>query len=306
MKHSLIFRFLLFSLLLFLLIVPQAMAGGTKEKGVAPAPGEPKKAALGAQYIGKLEGYEIIRDPAKIPKKFSEAPMLAELVKAGKLPSVEKRVPAEPLVVKPVKEIGKYGGTWRRGFTGPADGENGNRLSAVDKFIFWDYTGTKIQPSVAKDWKVSDDGKTLTLTFRKGMKWSDGAPFSADDVMFWYQDIYLNKELTPTPLADLSIGGKEGKIVKIDDLTVAFQFDSPYFLFESVLAGDMMIGRGQTTGQFGGRFNGGYAPRHYLKNYLPKYVSEADLNSQAKGAGFDNWKSFLRFKIDWQKNTELP
>jgi peptide/nickel transport system substrate-binding protein len=288
-------RLFLFTLLFVVFVAPPASAGGVIEKP-----------ALGAQLIGKLEGYEIIRDPARIPKKFNEAPMLAQLVKAGKLPPVEKRLPEEPLVVKPVREIGKYGGTWRRGFTGPADGENGNRLSAVDKFIFWDYTGTKIQPSVAKDWKVSEDGKTITLTFRKGMKWSDGQPFSADDVMFWYQDIYLNKDLVPTPLAEMSIAGKPGRIVKVDDLTVAFQFDAPYFLFESVLAGDMNIGRGQSAGQFGGRFFGGYAPKHYLKNYLPKYVPEADLNAQAKAAGFDSWKSLIRFKIDWQKNTELP
>ena len=78
----------------------------------AKAP-EPK---LGAQLIGKLEGPELILDPAKWPKKFAEAPMLGDLVKAGKLPPVEKRVPEEPMVVKPLQGIGRYGGTWRRGF----------------------------------------------------------------------------------------------------------------------------------------------------------------------------------------------
>src|SRR5262245_30812911 len=66
----------------------------------AKAPEQPK---LGAQLIGKLEGPELILDPTKWPKKFSEAPMLAELVKAGKLPPVEQRVPQEPLVIKPVQ-----------------------------------------------------------------------------------------------------------------------------------------------------------------------------------------------------------
>src|SRR5262245_64689304 len=110
---------------------------------------------LGAQLIGKLEGPELILDPAKWPKKFNEAPMLAELVKAGKLPPVEKRLPEEPMVVKPVHSIGRYGGTWRRGFTGPGDVENGNRIVSTDKILFWDYTGTKHMPCVAKDWKVS-------------------------------------------------------------------------------------------------------------------------------------------------------
>ena len=48
---------------------------------------------------------------------YQEAPQLAELVQAGKLPPVEERLPEEPLIVKPVEGIGKYGGTWRRGFT---------------------------------------------------------------------------------------------------------------------------------------------------------------------------------------------
>jgi hypothetical protein len=67
--------------------------------------------------VGEIQGPTMITDPAKWPQKFAEAPMLAELVKAGKLPPVEQRVPAEPLVWQPLNEIGKYGGTWRRAFT---------------------------------------------------------------------------------------------------------------------------------------------------------------------------------------------
>jgi peptide/nickel transport system substrate-binding protein len=63
--------------------------------------------------------------------------MLAELVKAGKLPPVAERLPerADLMVVKPLKEIGTYGGRWRRGFTGPADNENGNRICSTDKLL---------------------------------------------------------------------------------------------------------------------------------------------------------------------------
>ena len=108
-----------------------ALASSTRAAlAQAPAPGTPK---LGAQLIGKLEGPELILDPAKWPKKFSEAPMLAELVKAGKLPPVEQRIPEEPMVVKPLRETGKYGGLWRRALTGPADGENFNRVMGHEK-----------------------------------------------------------------------------------------------------------------------------------------------------------------------------
>src|SRR5712692_5755548 len=89
--------------------------GGLLPEAWAQAPASSPK--LGAQLIGKLEGPEIIRDPLQWPKKFNEAPILAELVRQGKLPPVDQRVPLEPLVLKPVREIGRYGGTWRRGFT---------------------------------------------------------------------------------------------------------------------------------------------------------------------------------------------
>jgi peptide/nickel transport system substrate-binding protein len=101
--------------------------------------------------VGNLEGSQVVTDAAAIPKSFKEAPELAELVKQGKLPPVEKRLPSEPLVLKPLKQTGRYGGTWRRGFVGPGDGENGNRINASDKLLFWDYTGNKIIPSIAKN-----------------------------------------------------------------------------------------------------------------------------------------------------------
>ena len=176
--------------------LPNSVVGAAQAPAAPPQP--PKAPAkLGAQLIGKLEGPEIIRDPAKFPKTFKEAPMLAELVKAGKLPPVEQRLP-EPtdlMVVKPLKEIGKYGGRWRRGFTGPADNENGNRIVSTDKILMFDYTGNKVTPSLVKDWRQSDDGKVTAIFLRKGLKWSDGQPFTADDFLFWYEDIYQKKDL---------------------------------------------------------------------------------------------------------------
>jgi peptide/nickel transport system substrate-binding protein len=61
--------------------------------------------------VGKLEGPELVLDSAKWPKTFKESPDLAELVKAKKLPPVAQRIPQEPLVLKPMNEVGKYGGT---------------------------------------------------------------------------------------------------------------------------------------------------------------------------------------------------
>jgi len=161
---------------------------------------------LGAQLIGKLEGAEVVTDPALIPKSFKEAPQLAELVKAGKLPPVAERVGRDPLVIKPLSEIGKYGGTWRGGFTGPADFWNGYRCcSGPDHLLFWDYTGDKVTPNIAKGYEMQDGGRTLVLHLRRGMKWSDGRPFTADDLTFWFEDMYRNKDLVPTPSAAMAI-----------------------------------------------------------------------------------------------------
>src|SRR5688572_13454301 len=99
---------------------PAAAAPAKPAEAAKPAAGKPEE-KIGRNLIGKIEGPTIITDPAQFPKTFKEAPMLAEQVKAGKLPPVEQRIPQDPLVLKPTHEIGKYGGTWRRGFTGPGD-----------------------------------------------------------------------------------------------------------------------------------------------------------------------------------------
>src|SRR5437762_13220509 len=96
-----------------------AMAGGaamltaclpeTAKPSAAPTPTETPGTA-GKYALGKLEGADLILDTSKFPKTFKEAPELADLVKAGKLPAVADRIGQDPLVLKPVHEIGKYGG----------------------------------------------------------------------------------------------------------------------------------------------------------------------------------------------------
>jgi peptide/nickel transport system substrate-binding protein len=256
--------------------------------------------------VGKLETAEIVTDAARIPKKLQEAPQLAEQVKAGKLPPVEQRVPSEPLVLQPLRSVGKYGGIWRRGFLGPGDSENGNRLRSGDKLIFFDATGTQMRPSVAKGWQVSEDGKTTTIFLRKGMKWSDGSPFTADDFVFWFEDIYSNKDIVSSPAPELAVKGKPGRIVKVDETTVRFEFDEPYHLFLNLLAGDTQIGGGHSRLQSDGRMLGLYAPGHYLKQFLPKYSSLDQVTEKAKAAGYKTWVEYLRVRGDWRFNTELP
>ncbi len=82
--------------------------------------------------------------------KYSESPKLAELVKAGKLPPIEQRLPAEPKVIKPLKEVGKYGGTQR----GPAYGPKGGQLDTAalrrQPLVHWEPDLKTLTPNIFK------------------------------------------------------------------------------------------------------------------------------------------------------------
>jgi len=256
--------------------------------------------------VGTLEGPALVTDPARMPKQFKEAPMLAEQVRAGALPPVEQRLPRDMMVVQPLRSVGTYGGTWRSGFIGPGDSENGNRLMSADKPLFFDETGTKVLPCLARDYEVSEDGRRITLHLRRGLRWSDGTPCTADDWIFWFEDLYSNKDLVPAPAPELAANGKPGRMVKLDEATIAFEFEEPYYLFPALMAGDTLVGGGQTRLQSNGQTYALYAPAHYLKQFLPKYASVEALNAQARAAGFGNWVQLFQYKSDWRLNKELP
>ncbi|MFI5326980.1 MAG: ABC transporter substrate-binding protein, partial [Candidatus Rokuibacteriota bacterium] len=257
----------------------------------------------GAHLIGKLEGPELVTDPAKFPKTFKEAPELAELVKAGKLPPVEQRIGQDPLVIKPLRDIGKYGGTWRRGFTGPFDTSNGHRAAQNDKLLYFDYTGTKIVPNIARAWDVSPDGRVTTISLRRGMRWSDGQPFTADDFVFWFEEVYQNKELVPTPLPVMTINGKPIAVKKIDAATVQFVAPDPYFALPTVLASVWGIGH---HARYGRDALGGFAPAHYLKQFHPKWSSKDEVTRKAADMKFDSWVALFKNRNDACRNPDLP
>jgi peptide/nickel transport system substrate-binding protein len=268
------------------------------------APVAAEEPALGRSLIGELEGPEVVIDENLWPTAFNEAPELADRVAAGELPPVQERIGSHPLVIKPVHEIGQYGGTWRRGFTGPGDAFNGWRAATgPDSLLFWDYTGQVVVPNIARDWEVTEEGRVITLYLREGMKWSDGEPFTADDFVFWFEDIYSNEELIPRPSIYMTINGKPGTLEKVDDYTVRLVFPDPYYLIETVLAGSTSLDGHARQGRSG---MGLYAPAHYLKQFHPKYVSEEELNAKVEEAGFDNWRSLFLARNDWALNPDLP
>jgi peptide/nickel transport system substrate-binding protein len=257
--------------------------------------------AQDTSLIGKLEGAEVLTNT--VPAKYSEAPQLAEMVAAGKLPPVEERVGSEPLVLRPLHEVGKYGGTWHRAFIGPNDWVNGTRGWLHDRLLYWNWSETEIVPNIAKGYEMSEDGKTLDLFLRHGARWSDGEPFTADDFTFWFEDIAQNAEINANPVPELFVAGKPVTISKVDDYTVRFTSENPYYTLPIKLASVSTVGGFTRWGQYG---QGGYAPAHYLKQFLPKYAGEDAVKKMATDAGFDNWVTFFLEKSNAFRNVELP
>ena len=143
--------------------------GALAAAGALPVGAVAQPTALGAQLIGKLEGPELMLDPRQVAQEVRRG---ADAGGAGEGRASCRRsssaCPRSRWSSSRCSEIGRYGGTWRRGFTGPGDGENGNRIVSSDKLLFWDYTGTKICPASRASWQQSDDGKSVTLYLRQG------------------------------------------------------------------------------------------------------------------------------------------
>ena len=95
----------------------------------------------------------------------------------------------------------------------------------------------KTEPALAKSWSVSRDGRQYTLQLRRGVRFSDGEPFSADDVIFSFQ-VYLDEKVDSSQRDLLVVGGKPITVVKVDDYAVRFELAQPYAaaerLFDSI------------------------------------------------------------------------
>lgn len=212
---------------------------------------------------------------------YNEAPILQTKVAAGELPLVENRLPENPLVIEPVEQIGQYGGTlqvFSHQATKPGDGAC---INTPEPILLIGYDCSSIVPNVAESWELAEDTKSITLHLRKGMRWSDGAPYTADDILFWWEDIMLNEELTPALEPEWTPGGEPMEVEKLDAYTVRWKFSVPYPVIPAVLAGGM--------GTFWTQI-----AKHYLKEFHINYNPAAD--ELAKENGFDHWYEYYGSK----------
>jgi len=236
-----------------------------------------------------------------VPATFQEAPMLAALVASGDLPPVEERLPKNPLVIEPADGIGKYGGTWFRAFTGPADGQNMER-PLKDHLLFYNTGMTDPQPNIAESWTVNDDATEFTFTLREGLKWSDGNDFTTVDIMFWYDHMLLNKDINPNVPAWASHGGETLLYEAIDAVTFKVTAAESYGIFIPLIASVIVAGP-HTRGDSGG---GGYAPSHYLEQFHPDFVGLETATALAAEAGYDNWSKYFLNRNHANANPDAP
>ena len=228
--------------------------------------------------------------------KYKESPVLAEQVKAGKLPAVDRRLPSDPLVVPVVERTGQYGGVWRRAFLGPADANNYVRV-VYDALVRHSPDGGKIEPKIAAGWESSPDFRQWTIRLRPGARWSDGAPFTADDIVFWYKDVLLNKDLMPSlPSWMKNADGTPAVVEKVSPTAARWTYKQPNTLVLTALA----------NSDGGDRTYAAFLPAHYLKKFHPTYGKKEDIDKLVAAAGFKTWTELFAARNAPPENPERP
>ncbi|TIQ35037.1 MAG: ABC transporter substrate-binding protein [Mesorhizobium sp.] len=168
-------------------------------------------------------------------------------VKTGKLPPVKDRLPKEPLVFKTANMpdgIGVYGDTMRHVIGGRPEGWNygagqtqgwggidiglSECLTRTAPLFQVEAKDTEPLPNLARSWEWSKDGHKLTMHLIEGAKWSDGVPFNADDVMFYWDDEVVDPNVSPLNGATPETFGVGTTLKKIDDYTVEWTFKEAF------------------------------------------------------------------------------
>ncbi len=201
---------------------------------------------------------------------FSQSPFL----EGRGLPPVEERLPDDPVVIQPYERIGKYGGK--------------ARITLWDSWQFfnWEHALTlsadmrNVLPNLAESWNLSEDGRVTTVKLRAGLKWSDGAPLTADDFMFRLNHVFLDPDFSPVTYR--LVRGCE--FVKIDDLTFQYVFPEPNPMFANFFA------------QYGSHM---LDPMHFFKDYHAAYRDKEELDALVEEEGFVSWMAMYRALRDW-------
>jgi peptide/nickel transport system substrate-binding protein len=278
-----------------------AACAGTPEVAQQPTTAAPAAATAVPVAPAATATTATAAEPTALPEPvstYNESPMLAERVAAGTLPPVDERLPVEPRVTPVLDAIGQYGGTITvgdltmnliGGDANQAGGDWGANWGRISRDL------TKAEPNVLKEFSMNDDLTEFTGVMREGMKWSDGEPFTTADLVYWYEDMMLNTEITPLPHMDFRWGGEVMKLDVIDDYNFKLTFAQPH-------AHWLLVNVAHYYGFWGASAT--WVPSHYMKQFHMKY--NADAGKLATAAGFDFWYQYHGRMNNTGQNMERP
>jgi peptide/nickel transport system substrate-binding protein len=224
-----------------------------------------------------------------------ETPQLAPRVAKGDLPPVADRLPKTPIVVDLAakgRERGHPGGQVVS-LVGRARDIRYLSASSYARLVGYD-AALHLYPDILE--KVDNaDGKVFTFTLREGHKWSDGQPFTTEDFRYYWEDVALNKDLSPAGVPDfMLVDGQPPRFEVIDATHVRYSWEmpNPRFLPALAQARDPFI----------------YRPAHYLKRFNAKYTDKAKLEEEAKKQKLRSWAG-LHTRMDDMfdgSNPDIP
>ncbi len=221
-------------------------------------------------------------------QNWTQAPLLDALVKANKLPPVAKRLPDNPEVVVPIERKGIYGGTLRTAMRSNNDNNSILRMVGAQGLVRWSMDFNKVVPNLAESWTLSPDASEYTFKLRKGTRWSDGTPFTADDVLFAMNDLIYNKGFFNVTPEQYVAKDQPAKVTKIDDYTVSFKFAGPNLGFIEQLATPLA-----------------QHPVMYQKKYCSQFTPQYNpkVNDLMARENMKDWGSLMRLKCG---DIEVP
>lgn len=205
---------------------------------------------------------------------YKEATILKEKVSDGALPPLKDRLPENPLVIKPVDSIGKYGGDWNMALVGGGSLSMLFRYQAYEPLLRYTPDWSGVTLNVAEAFDGNADSTEYTIRLRKGMKWSDGQPYTTADVKFWYDTILTDKRVAVNGQGHWKTSGKPAELEIVDEQTFKVIFPKPNGMFPLQVA---WANSDHTT----------RCPKHYLEQFHIDYNPKAD--ELAKQRGFESW-----------------
>ena len=255
-------------------------------------------ALLGLCYLAPTAAVSaeirIIDAPLGSSSGAQETVAFSEKVAAGKLPSVDKRLPATPRLAGGGQgwEVGRPGGDLRTMVSRAKDTRlmvvyGYARLVALDSEL-------KYKADILEKMEV-EDGRIFTMTLREGHRWSDGHPFTSEDFRFWWEEVANNEKLSPTgPPASLKVEGEYPKVEILDERTVRYSWSipNPYFLKSLAGARPIFI----------------YTPSHYLKQFHADHGDPEAIASMVEENGMRNWAQLFNKRDNLYRfdNPDLP